>query len=80
MAIVHFSGNLSQYTGGLETVSIEASRVDELLRTLEQRFPALVGHLEPLAVAIDGIIYNDATYQPIPPDGEIHLLPPVTGG
>ncbi|OFW24260.1 MAG: hypothetical protein A3H97_13405 [Acidobacteria bacterium RIFCSPLOWO2_02_FULL_65_29] len=80
MAIVHFSSNLSQYTGGLETVSIEASRVGELLRALEQRFPDLSGHLESVAVAIDGVIYNDATYQSIPPDSEIHLLPPVSGG
>ena len=80
MAIVHFSSALSQYTGGLETITIEASRVGELLRALEQRFPALTGHLESLAVAIDGVIYNDATYQPIPPDREIHLLPPVSGG
>lgn len=80
MAIVHFSSSLSQYTGGLETVSVEASRVGELLRALEQRFPDLIGHLESLAVAIDGVIYNDATYQAIRPDSEIHLLPPVSGG
>ena len=80
MVIVHLSSALSQYTGGLETVAIEASRVGELLRALEQRFPALTGHLDQLAVAIDAVIYNDATYQPIPPNSEIHLLPPVAGG
>ena len=32
------------------------------------------------AVAIDGQIYNDADYQPVGPDAEIHLIPRIGGG
>jgi molybdopterin converting factor small subunit len=59
---------------------IDAARVDDLLRALVDRFPALATELEHVAVAIDGQIFHHARYEPLRPDSEVHLLPPVAGG
>jgi ThiS family len=80
MARVHFSNGLSQYTGGLETVAIDAPRVRELLLALATRFPGLEGQLSGMAVAIDGQIYNDAEYQALETDTELYFVPRLAGG
>jgi len=59
---------------------IDASRVDDLLQTLGDRFPALASQLEQVAVAIDGQIFHHARYESLRPDSDVHLLPPVAGG
>ena len=48
-------------------------------------YPARELNLKPIldrgvAVAIDGEIYRDAWFQPIPPDSEVFILPPIAGG
>jgi hypothetical protein len=80
MAVVHLLGGLSQYTGGLETIEIEAPRVHELIMALTTRFPSLGNQLDDLAVAIDGVIYNSAPYQRINVDSEVYFIPRVAGG
>ena len=80
MAVVHLWGGLTQYTGGLETIEIDAPRVRELVIALTSRFPALGTQLDDLAVAIDGVIYNSAPYQRINTDSEVHFIPRVSGG
>ena len=80
MAVVHLLGGLSQYTGGLETIEIEAPRIRELVLALTTRFPALGTHLDDLAVSIDGVIYNRAPYQRINVDSEVYFIPRVAGG
>ena len=80
MATVYLPTGLTSYTGGIDEVTIEAPRVRELLLALSARFPGLMPHIEGMAVAIDGQIYNDADYQPVGPDAEIHLIPRIAGG
>ena len=80
MAIVHLPSGLAQYTGGIETVAIDAPRVPELLAALRRRFPTLVSQLDEVAVAIDGEIYQDPGYQALRPDSEVHLVPRIAGG
>jgi sulfur-carrier protein len=80
VAIVHLPSGWAQHTGGIDQITIEASRVDELLAVLATRFPALHTHLEQLAIAIDGQIYHQARYKPLRPESEVHLLPAVSGG
>jgi molybdopterin converting factor small subunit len=80
MPTVHFSSDLLAYTGGLETIVVEASRVVELKQSLIGRFPPLTEQLGRLAVAIDGEIYNDADYHPLDPDSEIYFVPRIAGG
>ena len=81
MARVVLTGNLKHYTGGETELELDVASVRQLFRQLGERYPDLAPHLEEgLAVAIDGQIYQDAWLEPIPPDGEVHLLPQIAGG
>lgn len=81
MAHVTLIGNLRQFTDGVTTLDIDAGTVRQLFARLGERFPALAPHLEQgLAVAIDGQIYQDALFQPIPLMAEVHILPQIAGG
>lgn len=80
MATIHFSSDLSAHTGGLEAISIAAPRVQELMQAVVARFPGLAGLVDDMAVAVDGEIYQDATYVPLAPDSEVHLVPRTVGG
>jgi hypothetical protein len=69
---------LAGATGELE---VEARNVRDLLRALGERFPALAPHLDGgYAIAIDGVIVQDAWFAPISADSEVHLLPAIRGG
>ena len=80
MATVHLPSGLAQFTGGLESVVIDAPRVAELLTELRKRFPQLGDHLNEMAVAVDGDIYSDPGYQALRADSEVHLVPRIAGG
>ena len=82
MARLVLSGTLQQLAGGTSELEIEARDVRQLLRKLGERFPALAPFLaqEGYAVAIDGELFQDAWLQPIAPDSEVHLIPPIGGG
>jgi sulfur-carrier protein len=81
MPHVTLVGNLRQFTGGDASMAVQASSVRQLFRELAARYPALAPHLaEGVAVAIDGQIYQDALFQEIGPDAEVHLLPQIAGG
>ena len=80
MATVHFPNDLRHYTGGLESLDIDAPRVHELFMALAERYPGMAEELEKVAVAIDGDIYNDAPYHKLQPGSEIYLMPKIAGG
>jgi molybdopterin converting factor small subunit len=81
MAHVTLIGNLRQFTGGITDIDIDAATVRQLFTRLGEKFPDLAPHLETgSAVAIDGQIYQDALFQPIEPDSEVHILPQIAGG
>lgn len=80
MAVVHFSSGLAQYTGGVDSMTVDASRVDELLRAIVERFPALERPLDVMTVAVDGEIHLHADYLPLTPSSEVHLVPRISGG
>ena len=80
MAKVLLSGGLSQYTGGIDGVEIDAPRVQELTEALVARFPALADHIGHFAVAVDGVIYNEAPYHRLERDSEVCFVPRVAGG
>jgi molybdopterin synthase sulfur carrier subunit len=81
MAHVTLIGNLRQFTGGVTALDIDASSVRQLFARLGEKFPELAPHLERgSAVAIDGQIYQDALFQEIGPDSEVHILPQIAGG
>ena len=81
MARVVLVGNLAQLTGGVAEFDLSATSVKHLFRQLVELYPALERHLdEGIAVAIDGQIYQDALFQEIGPDSDVHILPQIAGG
>ena len=81
MAHITIMTSLVQYTGGVSTLESDAATVQRLLAALAATFPALAPHLEAgVAVAIDGQIFQDALFQPIGPDSDVHILPMIAGG
>jgi sulfur-carrier protein len=81
MAHVTLIGNLRQFTGGVSALDVDAATVRQLFARLGEQYPALAPHLETgSAVAIDGQIYQDALFQEIGPDSEVHILPQIAGG
>ncbi len=81
MAHVTLITSLTQFTGGVRTLEVEAATVQRLLRLLGVQFPELAPHLEAgVGVAIDGQIYQDALFQEIGPDSDVHILPMIAGG
>ena len=80
MATVHFEGSLEQYTGGIESVVLEARRVDDLMRQVTERFPALESPLEIMAIAVDGCVHQEPDYLELGPGSEIHFVPRIAGG
>ncbi len=80
MATVYLPSGLAQFTGGVESVTIDAPRIAELLALLRTRFPQLGDHLDDMAVAIDGTIYSDPGYQALRADSDVHLVPRIAGG
>lgn len=80
MAKVIFSSAQRRFTNDEHEVEIDASRVDELISALYVRYPGLDGQLEQAAVAVDGVLHNDARYVSIPSGAEIHFVGAVAGG
>lgn len=80
MARVTLNGNLKQYTGGIAEVDLDVGNIRQLHRALAERFPELAPHLESVAVAIDGQIYQEVLLEPIAPDSDVHVLPQIAGG
>jgi sulfur-carrier protein len=74
-------GSLKSFTGGEESVEVEAANVRELLARLGESYPGLKPQIDRgLSVSIDGKIYRDAWFQPITPNSEVYLLPRLAGG
>jgi hypothetical protein len=80
MAVVLLSGDLLTCAGGVDTLTIDAPRVIDLRHALARRFPGIEALIEPLAVAIDGDIHNDADYVALRADSEVHFVPRIAGG
>jgi hypothetical protein len=80
VATVHLPSGLRQFSGGAETIAIDASHAHGLLTALAERFPAMTAALDEMAIAIDGEIYTQPGYQPVRADREVHLLPRIAGG
>ena len=64
-----------------DELELDAANIRQLFQKLGDKFPELAPHLvEGLAVAIDGQIYQDALFQEIKPNSEVHILPQIAGG
>lgn len=80
MATVFLPSELAAIAGGPDSFHIDAARVDDLIRQLTQRYPAMASVIARMAVAVDGEIHNDPDYLPLAPDTEVHFVPRIAGG
>lgn len=82
MPLVVFSGSAAgSYTGGRTELQVNATTFRQLVRELDERFPGLGKQVEDgMAVAIDGVIYQDAYGATLPEGAEIFLIPKIAGG
>jgi len=82
MPKVIFSGSAAgAFTGGRTEIDVAAATFRQLVRELDQRFPGLGKQVEDgMAIAIDGVIYQDAYAAPLAEGSEIYLIPKIAGG
>ena len=80
MATIYFGSGLAQFTGGADSLTVDAPRVDILLRAVVERFPALREPLELMAVAVDGEVHTHPDFIPLTDASEVHLVPRIAGG
>lgn len=81
MARVRLASSLKPYTRGETEFEVEASNVRQLLERLGAAYPELGPHLEHgIAIAIDGVIYQDALLQSIAEASEVIVIDRIAGG
>jgi sulfur-carrier protein len=81
LARVVITGNLRQFTDGQSEFEIDARNIRGLFLELTKRHPSVAPHLETgIAVAINGEIFQDTLFEPIPDGAEVHIMPAIGGG
>ncbi len=79
--VVASGSECGQFTGGLTEFDVEADTVRRMILELEGRFPGLGAYVEKrMAVAIDGVIHQDAYAARLAPGAEVYLIPKIGGG
>ena len=81
MVRVMLGGALKNAAGGRSEFEIEADDIKQLLARLGEACPELKPRLDKgVAVSIDGRIYRNAWFEPVPPESEVYILPRMSGG
>ena len=81
MVQVMLSGSLKTAAGGQAAFEVEAANIHQLLTRLGEQHPKLKPVLDRgVAVSINGQIYRDDWFRPIPPGSEVFILPRMAGG
>ena len=83
MARVVLSGDLGRrFAGGEVEIRVPGSNVLRLIKALEERYPGIAEVLESdaMAIAIDGIVYQDAMLEEVGAESEVYFLPAIRGG
>ena len=74
-------GTLRKAADGRAEVEVEAATFKELLDRLAEAHPGLGPQIRRgVSLALDGVIYREAWFTPIPPDAEVVLMPYMQGG
>jgi molybdopterin converting factor small subunit len=69
------------FCGGRVEHVVGGREVRHLVRSLDARFPGIAARLEDgCAVAIDGVIHQNAWFEPVPPGAEVCFIPAIEGG
>jgi len=70
-----------RYTGGTQTIDVNADNYQTLIEALDERFPGFADAVAVrTAVAIDGQIFQDPLLEHIAPTSEVFFLPALEGG
>jgi molybdopterin converting factor small subunit len=79
--VVFAGAELPRLVGGAASLDVAATTFRQLVRELDARFPGVGSRIEEgMAVAIDGVIYQDAYAAPLAEGAEIVLIPKIGGG
>jgi len=79
--VVIMGSGCRPFTGGQTELEVTATSFRKLIRELDARFPGLGQQVEDgMAVAIDGVIYQDSFGATLAPDSEVVLIPKIAGG
>ena len=64
-----------------DVVCVEARTIREMLRELEERYPALATPFrDQVAVAVDGVIYRNDWSRALPENADVMLMRRISGG
>lgn len=81
MVRVMLGGALKNAAGGQSEFEVEADDIKQLLARLGETCPELKPRLDKgVAVSIDGRIYRNAWFEPVPAESEVYILPRMSGG
>ena len=71
----------SRFSNGVTVIELprEANSVRRVISELEQRFPG-IGETLRGAVSINGEIYQNCLFEPVPDDAEVCFMPSIEGG
>ena len=76
--IVKLTGEFATLTGRKEVEIYGPTNIKTLLSALDNAYPNY--GWDNSNVAINGVMYSDAWFQPITEDDEIVIMPPIEGG
>ena len=80
VATIYFSSALAPYTGGVESLTVDAPRVRELLQASSSGFPPCGNRSRSWSIAVDGDVHTHPDYIPLTSSSEVHLVPRIAGG
>ncbi|MEI6136496.1 MAG: MoaD/ThiS family protein [Chloroflexota bacterium] len=88
MAVVHIPASLRHLTGDRDRIGVPGATLRQVVAALDRECPALTAVIiddddlrADIAIAIDGSILEGAgLVEPVGPDAEIYLVPPIGGG
>lgn len=81
MVCVTLWGGLVPLADNHKKLTVEASTIRELLRKLEERYPALHDPIKSeVAVVVDGVIYRNDWSKELPDGAEVFLMRRLAGG
>ena len=75
---VKLTGEFATLTGRREVEIYGPTNIKRLLSALDSSFPNY--GWDNSNVAINGVMYSDAWFQPINTDDEVVIMPPIEGG
>ena len=76
--IVKLTGEFATLTGKREVEILAPTNIKNLLSALDNVYPNF--GWDNSNVAINGVMYSDAWFQPISEEDEIVIMPPIEGG